>query len=468
MALKVLILRNKFETKKRELEDKRTELQALADEERGLERAIEEMGPETSDEDKEVVEGKVDDLLSKKEGLEAAVEALEAEIGNLEEEIKAEEEKEPKPEDRGLRTHEQRGAEIKMIDRTKFFGMNTQERDAFFAREDVKDFLQRVRMLGGESRSVKGSELLIPEVMLDLIKDETSKNSKLIKKVRFKPVKAKVRENVAGTIPMGIWTEMIGRINELTFTFNQVEADGYKVSGFVPVPNSTLEDSDIDLATELIDGIGQAIGYALDAAILYGTGVKMPLGIVTRLAQTTKPADYPPKAPEWKDLSATNIIKMASLEGAKFYSALIKSCAAAKSKYSKGGKFWCMNETTYADVMAKSVATNMNGAFVAALNNTMPIINGEIILLDFIPDGDIIGGYGDLYLLIERAGIKLTSSEHVMFLDDNTVFKGTARYDGTPVIANGFVAININNAAVATTFDFAEDIANKEQTPATE
>ena len=74
----------------------------------------------------------------------------------------------------------------------------------------------------------------------------------------------------------------------------------------------------------------------------------------------------------------------------------------------------------------------------------MPGIGGAIEELSFIPDGVIIGGYGDLYLLAERAGAAVGSSEHAMFIEDQTVFKGTARYDGMPVVAEGFVAIGIN------------------------
>ena len=40
------------------------------------------------------------------------------------------------------------------------------------------------------------------------------------------------------------------------------------------------------------------------------------------------------------------------------------------------------------------------------------------------------------------------------------MFKGTARYDGLPVIAEGFVAIGINAAVPTTSMTFAEDTAN--------
>ena len=93
----------------------------------------------------------------------------------------------------------------------------------------------------------------------------------------------------------------------------------------------------------------------------------------------------------------------------------------------------------------------------------MPVVDGDIDVLEFIPDGDIIGGYGDLYLLALRAGMTVESSREVQFIQDNTVFKGKERADGMPVIPGAFVAININNASVTTTMDFAADTANDAQ-----
>ena len=71
-----------------------------------------------------------------------------------------------------------------------------------------------------------------------------------------------------------------------------------------------------------------------------------------------------------------------------------------------------------------------------------------------------IGGYGELYLWADRASMQIESSEHVQFIQDNTVFRGKARADGMPIIPGAFVAININNAEVTTVMDFAADTAN--------
>jgi len=95
----------------------------------------------------------------------------------------------------------------------------------------------------------------------------------------------------------------------------------------------------------------------------------------------------------------------------------------------------------------------------------MPIIGGDVVELDFIPDNVIIGGYGSLYMLAEREGVTLAMSEHVQFIEDNTVFKGIARYDGRPVFGEAFVAINIDQtqgaaAPLANAVTFAPDAAN--------
>ena len=442
MALKALLLRSKLDAKKKELENLRSKDADFETREAELETAISEMTEETSEEDRLEVERQAEAFQTEKDEHDAAKGELEAEVERLENEI-AEEEKRSAEVAKNNPKTEERGAEITMETR-KFFGMNTQERDAFFAREDVKDFLQRAREFGNQKRAVSGAELLIPEVMLDLVRENIQNYSKLISKVNLKNVKGKARQPIAGTVPEGIWMEAIGKLNELEFTFTQIEVDGYKVGGFVAVPNPTLEDSDIALATELLRGIGQAIGLALDKAIIFGTGVKMPTGIFGSL-------------PEGNKIS----ISAANSTDAKLFKQIIIASGNAKSDYSTGAKFWAMNEKTRTNLLAEAVSFTVAGAITSGVNGTMPVIGGDFVTLPFIPDNVIIGGYGDMYLLAERAGTKLEPSEHVMFIEDNTVFKGTGRYDGKPIIPAAFVAIGINGVTPsAEGITFAEDKAN--------
>lgn len=462
MALKVLLLRKKLTDKQTALADLERTAQGFEIREAELAADIEAA---QTDEERSVVESAVESFETERRENTADIEQARADIAELERQIREAEETSRQARSGQGEHHEERKDDTHMNNaetRTRFFGMSAQQRDAFMAREDVKEFLQRVRELAHEKRSVTGAELLIPNVVLDLLRQTIGEYSKLISKVNLRPVPGKARQTVAGTIPEAVWTEMCAKLNDLDVSFSDVEVDGYKVGGFIAICNAVLEDSDISLAQEIITSLGAAIGYALDKAILYGTGTKMPLGIVTRLAQSARPETYLATARPWVDLHTTNIqsISAANSTGVKLFQNVLKTFGAAKSKYSRGVKFWAMNETTYNTFMAESLSINATGAVVAGMNATMPVVGGDVVKLDFIPDNNIIAGYGDLYLLAERAGAVLAQSEHALFTEDKTVFKGTARYDGLPVIAEGFVAIGINAAVPTTSMTFAEDTAN--------
>lgn len=345
-----------------------------------------------------------------------------------------------------------------------FDAIPAEMRDAILEQQDVKEFLQELRGFKGQKRAVSGGELTIPVVLLDLIAENMYRYSKLMNRVRIRNVSGQARQTIAGTVPEAVWTEMCGNINELTFVFNQVTLDGYKVAGYIPVCNALLEDNDVNLAAWIVEMLSESVGLAKDKAILYGkgSGYNMPLGIVTRLAQTSQPAGYPAAAPAWTDLHTSNIVTINgdSLTGAAFWSALTLAAGNTFTKYSRGDQFWAMNSKTYNYLKSKAITFTASGDIVANVFGVLPIINGDIDILEFMPDYDIVGGYGDLYLWAQREGMTIDSSEHVQFIQDNTVFRGKERADGTPVIAGAFVAINIKNQEVTTEMLFAGDDAN--------
>ena len=451
MALKVIMLRHSIEKKKAELENLRAKDTEFTAREAELETAINEA--ETEEQEQAVTE-MVEKFDAEKQAHEDSKKALSEEIEGLEADLSEIEKDPPEPSTPPAQQEERKG-EINMDTRKKFFGMDMQQRDAFLTRTDVKDFLSRLRSFKGTKRAVTGADLTIPTVVLELIRQNIMEYSKLYKHVRVRAVSGKARQTIMGLIPEGVWTEMCATLNELDLSFSGVEVDGYKVGGYVAICNATLEDSDVNLASEIITALGQAIGLALDKAILYGKGAKMPMGIVTRLVQDTDPSDPKTSIP-WKDLRSTNVVTLTSKTDAALFKGIIEASGAANSEYSRGSKFWAVNEKTRTKLLANSVSINAAGAIVAGVNGEMPVIGGALEVLNFIPDDVIVGGYGDLYLLAERAGAAIGQSDHVKFIEDQTVFKGTARYDGLPVIAEGFVAIGINgNTPDATSVTFA-------------
>ena len=470
MALKMIMLKRSVEKKTEELKNLREKEKEFAKRETELEKAIAEV--ETEDDEKAVNE-EIEKFEEEKTALEDEINKLEEEKTALEDEIAELEKKVPEPENRtGKKIFERRTAmekikiDVRSIPKSiKIFdAISDNERTAIMQRDDVKGFIENLKQACRNKRDITGGELTIPVIFLDLIAQNMYRYSKLIDRVRTRNVSGQARQTVAGTVPEAVWTEMCGAINELTFTFNQITLDGYKVAGFVPVCNSILEDSEIDVASWVIEMLSEAIGIAVDKAILYGKGAtsKMPLGIVTRLAQSSQPDGYPATAPKWENLSTTNVIRIAdNLKGADFWAQLTIATGNAYTKYARGELFWAMNSKTYALLKSKAITFTATGDVAANVYGVLPIITGNIDILEFIPDGDIIGGYGDLYLFAVRGGMTIEQSREVQFIQDNTVFKGKMRADGMPVIAGAFVAINIKGTQPTTVLTFAADTANE-------
>lgn len=476
MALRAIMLRHKIDAKKKELESIREKDAEFAKREKDLEKSI---GETNTDEEQQAVETEIEKYEKEKAAHDEAKTALENEISNMETELAAEDTADPEPQDRGItppvNTRERmnrtmigtnvRIRELPMSVRA-FDSLPLETREQIIQREDVKTFLTRLRELKGTKRAISGGDLEIPVSFLELISENRYRYSKLLRRVRVVDLPGEARQTIAGTVPEAIWEEMCGAINELSFVFNQVSTDGYKVAGFVPVCNSLLEDTvnNLNLASQVIELISQSIAYAEDKAILYGKGAnsKMPTGIVTRLAETSIPAGYPANAPAWEDLHLTNIVKIdsSSMNPVEFFQAFTLAAGNTINPYARGDQFWAMSSKTKAKVQAMMIAMTSEGNVVSKLGGAMPVVMGDIDVLEFIPEGDIIGGYGQLYLWVDRGSMRIDISEHVQFLQDNTVFRGKARADGKPVIPKAFVAMNINNTEVTTVVPFAADLAN--------
>ena len=474
--LKALMLRRSIDAKKAELAALLEQDGTFVTREAQLEAAINEVEPGNAEQEA-AVNAEIEAYEADKAAHEENKQRLSAEVESLENELEELERSAPAPQApenptkttvRGeMHTMETINIRALPMSQRAFDALPKERREAIVAQPDVQEFLAQLRSYKGQSRAITGADLTIPVVFLDLIAENMFRYSKLLNRVRVRNVNGEARQTIAGIVPEAVWTEMCGAINELNFAFNQIVLDGYKVAGYVAVCNSILEDNDVNLAGWIVEMLSESIGLAEDKAILYGKGSAshMPLGIVTRLAQQTQPSDYPANAPAWVDLHTSNILQIGGddVTGAEFWAQLMAATGATYTKYSRGRLFWAMNSKTYATLRSKVITFTATGDVVSNIYGVLPIITGDVDILEFMPDGDIVGGYGDLYLWAQRAGMTIEQSREVQFIQDNTVFKGKARADGQPIIPGAFVAININNTAVTTTMDFAADTANDAQ-----
>lgn len=451
--LKVLLLRRRIDEKKKELDAFRSQLNEFETREAELEQAISEA---TTEEEMKVVDEEIDKFNAEKKDAEDKEKTLAGEVEALENELAAkEEEQETEP---AKAVEEERKEEIKMETRKVFGNMTMEERSRLVERDDVKAWLGEIRSAIKQKRAVTGVGATIPTEVLPLLRANIQNYSKLYDKVNVQRVSGEGKQPIQALPSEAIWTECCANLNELSLVFNDWTVDCYKVGGYYAVCNANLEDSDIDLMNAILIALGQGIGLALDKAILYGrkdaASSNMPQGIVPSLLQATQPAGYPTTARAWADLRATHAVDMPDIDET-FFRRLIAFSSTAANDYARGNITWVMNDKMYKMVLAAALNYNAAGALVAGVDGTMPVVGGDIVVLNFVPDNTIIFGYFDLYLLAERAGTQFATSEHVRFLNDQTVFKGTARYDGAPIIREAFAVMGATTAPT-----FPSDTAN--------
>ena len=282
-----------------------------------------------TEEDITAVEEQITAVEEEYSGIDEQVQQLESEVEELKDKIEELESKEPETGSESAATEEEeRSINMSHSKRGAFYKLPAETRAKILKRDDVKSFVVRTReIIKNQTRGITGAELAVPTVLLDIVREHVWEASKLIDKVRSMTIGGNARQPVTGSIPEAIWTDALGAFNEDQIDLRAIDMDSYLVSAFVPVPNSIIEDTDEAFLSMILDFLAGGIGRATDKAILYGLGNGMPLGIVTRLAQSARPSDWSSNAPEWADLRSTNIKKLdiLSKSGAEFFADSLKA-----------------------------------------------------------------------------------------------------------------------------------------------
>lgn len=464
MALRALMLKKKLDELNTRLDINKEQREALKKREADLETAINEA--ETEEEQKTVSEAVSEFEADKKEADEeeqsllSAIEETEAELAAIEKaEAEARTSEATKTENKAEMA--ERKKENMIYTHETFFGMTEERKAAFFENEQVRTFLSNVRENGKQKRAISGLDTLIPEVMIPLIRQKMEEFSKLLPYVNSRALKGKARASIMGAMPEAVWTEMYtGVTKALDLAFYADKFDGYKVSGYIAINNDYLFDSDIALATEIINATSAAIGKALDKAILYGADGEMAYGVVPSLLATTAPSNHPTTGGRtWEDLHSSHVatITAANATGVKLFQNIVLNTALIRNDYSDGGLVWVMNSATKTKILAESVGVNSGAAIVAGMGETMPVAGGDIVTLEYVPDSTVIFGYFNNYMLVQREGVELAQSTEYHFLEDETVYRGTARFDGKPIIREAFAVLGVGKAPTTTSPEFAGD-----------
>lgn len=461
MALEQIKAAMAIRTKKNELSALETKWQGFRDRMNTLARALEEA---TTQEDIDLLTRQTEELESEigDTDFESEIQKLKDDIADLESKLEEMNKKPADPKPADDENNEERGVNKPMNRRSLFYKLPAERRQSILDNAEVRMFLDQTRAI--LKRELTGANLTVPQVMADLVKETTEKYSKLLPYVNVESVSGDATIPIMGVAPEGVWSEALAGFSEADLSFFQVRVGHFLISSYIPVNNTWLKDSDVDLAANIIEALGKGNGKGIDRAILYGKGNNMPLGIVTRLAQAAKPDNWDANAPEWKDLHVKNVLKfdLSSKKGTEFFKQIADIAGIPDDTYADGNLIWIMNHKTAMKFRANALAFDSAAALQAKMDNEMPGIGGNIVEVPCVPDGDVIVGYGCLYKYAEREDITMAKSEHVKILSNQTVFICFARGDGKPVFGEAFVVFNINNVAPTTTSTFAGEKAPEE------
>lgn len=464
----------------KQIKDQREELEALRAKDAGFEAREKSLSEDIelaqTKEEREAVEAAARAYDEEHDAHEQAKAALETSVNALEAELDALEKKTPPASAQAAAENKNERMNTAMLSiptniRTLAHGIRVLDvlpqasQQTIMADPEVKQFLTNVRNLANVQTSVTGADVGIPTKILPLLTENRYRYSKLYNRVMVRTVRGEAHQPIAGLAPEAVYMDCCDALNELNFQYSMVPVTCHMVGGFVMICNSLLQETDFDLLADLIEMMSQSLGLTKDKGIVYGKGgtYGMPLGVVTRLAQQSKPDNYPPNAPAWVDLHSTHLITIAAnLTGTDFWAALRVAAGNTFSRYARGEVSWVMNSKTYALLESKAIATNVNGEWVALIGGRLPVVSGQIDVLEFIPDGDIIGGYWLLYLLAqhETAMLGTDRTGATLRIKNATLVFAYERFDGTPLIPEAFVGINIAGNAVTTEMPFPANSAN--------
>lgn len=423
MALKVLMLRKKIDNKNKALEELRTKLKDFETREAELAAALNEA---ETDEEISTVEDSIKELDEEKTAVEADVQAVEDEVTEFKAEL-AELETAQRSAEPAQRTAQPK-QQTRTIGGSEMKVNKLETRSQMLERlgqEEVREFYTSISTAATNKRALTETEIIIPEVVLDVVQTLIGDYSKLYNEVNVVQLNGTARVIMDGKIPEAIWTEMCDPVQELATGFSQTELDGFKVGGFIPVCNALLEDSMIALANYVEDRLAKAIAKSVDKAILIGEGAsaKQPEGIITAIG-------------EGKIKSSANLKEIVGHMG---------KIDDGEDGVEIGEVVAVMKRSTYYEhIMPQTFLSTADGRLTVQKADGATLPDGtRVVFSQYTPKNTIVLGDLKHYLLGERAGVKLAVSTDVRFIQDQTVFKGTARYDGKVVDKGAFVVIEI-------------------------
>ena len=222
------------------------------------------------------------------------------------------------------------------------------------------------------------------------------------------------QSNFLGGLVAGFVDEA-GSLPEADVKFRNVKLEAHKLAGYTLVSRELEADSAIALEAFLTRLFGEAIAWHRDYNFLRGNGAGVPMGI----------------------LNAAATIAVSRNTGSHFK---LPDAATILSKMIATGLRsgrWYMSQTVIPDLL-QMVDAGSNNIWIANVQNMAEwrLFGLPIDFTEKLPAlgtaGDVILADPRYYLVGNRGGLTIASSEHYKFTNDQVTWKFTDRVDGKP------------------------------------
>ena len=279
---------------------------------------------------------------------------------------------------------------------------------------------------------------LMPETIIDDVLRYLVETRPLLSKIRFQnagfSTKWIINDN---SVQRGGWGEIDAKIiKEIKGSLKVVDIQQAKYSAFCVVPLDIL-----DMGPQFLDAfvratMAEALGLGLEEAIVNGTGVNMPVGMMKNpngaFEQST---GYPDKT----------AVKVTSFAPAEYGPLVAQVATTEKGKQRTFSKvvLLCNMKDYLTKVMPATTVLSANGQ--GYVNNLFPFPT-EPIVCNSVPEGKAVLGIAEDYTLAvggSRNG-NIEFDDSIGFLDDTRTFKVVQHAAGRAYDNNSFIVLDIS------------------------
>ena len=305
---------------------------------------------------------------------------------------------------------------------------------------------------------------LMPETIIDDVLRYLVETRPLLSKIRFQnagfSTKWIINDN---SVQRGGWGEIDAKITqEIKGSLKVVDIQQAKYSAFCVVPLDIL-----DMGPQFLDAfvratMAEALGLGLEEAIVKGTGVNMPVGMMKN------PNGSFEQSTGYPDKTAIKVTSFAPAEYGPLVARVATTENGKQRTFSEVVLLCCMKDYL-TKVMPATTVLSANGQ--GYVNNLFPFPT-EPLVCNAVPEGKAVLGIAEDYTLAvggSRNG-NIEFDDSIGFLDDTRTFKLIQHAAGRSYDNTSFIVLDIsaldpayitvkNVAQAATQADTAEGMA---------